>query len=120
MKRLKTYSQILEYLLGHKGLTFNIRNGLPARHRSGYYVSLPNGITLEITRMSVDTIHDFIIDRLFEIGKPHHYLGMWIHNDVVYVDVSRWVRSYDKALSYARANNQKAFYDVTKGQVIYT
>ena len=47
------------------------------------------------------------------------YIGLWIDDDYVYIDISINIKSYDLAVAFARLNNQLAIYDVYENTTIY-
>lgn len=46
-----------------------------------------------------------------------YFLGAWVYNEEVYLDISRKFDSEPEALEFARANEQKAIYNAETKQV---
>ena len=57
--------------------------------------------------------------REFIGNKKGLYIGLWLDNEVMYVDVSIHIVNYLRALEVARNNEQKAIYDLQKNDSIY-
>jgi hypothetical protein len=117
---LKTFEQIRAHVIKHGGLTLSLRDGQIPEHKTGYYVSLKNGLIIQSIALSVTVIHDFIIDHLWILNLSGFFLGIWYDKktSLVYIDVTKWIREKSRALSFGYDNNQKAIYDVKHGKVI--
>ena len=51
--------------------------------------------------------------------KLNAFVGGWLDNGLVYLDVSKHFTDKDKALEFARQEKQIAIYDIEKGESIY-
>ena len=57
--------------------------------------------------------------REFIKDKKGLFIGLWLEDDILYIDVSIHIVNYSKALKVARKNEQKAIYDLQKNDSIY-
>lgn len=85
----------------------------------GYMVSL-KGQEIKVNKNDIQGIkkeiekkRDFIQD------KKGLYIGLWLDNDIMYVDVSIHIIDYMEALEIARNNDQLAIFDLQKKDSIY-
>ena len=51
--------------------------------------------------------------------KKGYYIGLWVENDILYIDISKHIINYNKALEVARNNKQLAIYDLKNDKNIY-
>ena len=47
------------------------------------------------------------------------YIGLWVDNGLMYVDISKHIINYNRALEVARNNKQLAIYDLKNDKSIY-
>ena len=87
--------------------------------KSGFMVSIrdilkmPLDLWLELEEQS--SINDYS-----EIAKNvNGYIGCWIDNGDVYIDISANIQDRGQALKVARENGQLAIYDIEKNESIY-
>ena len=85
----------------------------------GFMVSL-KGQEVKIDKNDIQGIkreiekkRDFIQD------KKGLFIGLWLEDDILYIDVSIHIINYLRALEVARNNDQKAIYDLQKNDSIY-
>ena len=64
-------------------------------------------------KKEIEKKRDFIQD------KKGLYIGLWLDNDIIYVDVSIHIIDYMEALEIARNNDQLAIFDLKKKDSIY-
>ena len=85
----------------------------------GYMVSL-KGQEVKIDKSDIQGIKREIEEkRKFIKDKKGLYVGLWLDNDVMYVNVSIYIINYLRALEVARKNEQKAIFDLKKKDSIY-
>jgi hypothetical protein len=102
----------------HGGATLRL-DGRPAPAH-GYAVA-PHKDSETIANIATirDALAAFIANNRAELSQPRHYIGAWIQDDDVYLDVSIVTRSQRDAFSIARAADQLAIYDLDRGCTIY-
>lgn len=85
----------------------------------GYMVSLRgqekkvNKNNIEEIKKEIEKKRDFIKD------KKGLYIGLWVDNDIMFIDVSTHIIDYLEALEIARNNEQLAIYDLKNDKSIY-
>ena len=85
----------------------------------GFMVSI-KGQEVKIDKNDIEEIKKEVEKkREFIKDKRGLYVGLWIEDDVLYIDVSIHIIDYVKALEVARNNDQKAIYDLKKNDSIY-
>ena len=105
-------------IIENKGATldYNYNN---FNSENGFMVSLKgqevkvNKNDIENIKKEIEKKKDFIQD------KKGLYVGLWLEDDILYIDVSIHIINYLRALEVARNNEQKAIYDLQKNDSIY-
>ena len=85
----------------------------------GYIVSL-KGQEVKIDKNDIQGIKKEIEKkREFIKDKKGLYVGLWLEDDILYIDVSVHIVNYLRALEVGRNNEQKAIYDLKNNDSIY-
>ena len=85
----------------------------------GYMVSL-KGQEVKIDKTDIQGIKKEIEKKREFIGnKKGLYIGLWLEDDILYIDVSIHIINYLRALEVARNNDQKAIFDLKNKDSIY-
>ena len=97
-------------------LDYNLKD---FKSNNGFMVSI-KGQEIKVNKNDIQGIkkeiekkRDFIQD------KKGLYIGLWLDNDIMFVDVSIHIIDYLEALEIARKNEQLAIYDLKKKDSIY-
>lgn len=107
MEIIKNGGSTLDYNLND----FNSENG--------FMVSL-KGQEVKIDKSDIQGIKREIEEkRKFIKDKRGLFIGLWLEDDILYIDVSIHIVNYLRALEVARNNEQKAIYDLQKNDSIY-
>ena len=89
------------------------------KSNDGFMVSL-KGQEAKIDKNDIQGIQKEIEKkREFIKDKKGLFVGLWVNNDVIYVDVSIHIIDYLEALEVARNNEQLAIYDLKNNDSIY-
>ena len=110
-------NRIIE-IIENKGATldYNYNNFKSDR---GYMVSL-KGQEVKVNKNDIENIKKEIEKkREFIKDKKGLFIGLWLEDDILYIDVSIYIIDYLKALEVARNNEQKAIYDLQKNDSIH-
>lgn len=87
-----------------------------ATMNSGYMVSL-KGYEL---KTSIKELTSEILKRYKKLAKLNTaYIGLWLDNNVLYIDISINVKDKNQAVEIARKNNQLAIYDCKNSESVY-
>lgn len=86
---------------------------------TGYMVSL-DGYEAKINIDNIEAIKKEIETKKEEAQKiKNSYIGLWVENGLLYVDISKHIKNYNRALEVARNNKQLAIYDLKNNDSIY-
>lgn len=109
--------KMIEEILKNGGATLDTNyNNFNAN--AGYMVSL-YGYETKINIDNIDAIKKEIETKK-EIAKQlNAYVGLWVDNVLMYVDISKHIINYNRALEVARNNEQLAVYDIKNDKSIY-
>ena len=85
----------------------------------GYMVSI-KGQETQVNKNDIQGIkREIEKKREFIKNKKGLYIGLWLEDDILYIDVSIYIIDYLKALEVGRNNDQKAIFDLNKKDSIY-
>ena len=85
----------------------------------GFMVSV-KGQEVKVNKNDIQGIKKEIENkREFIKDKKGLFIGLWLEDDILYIDVSVHIINYLRALEVARNNEQKAIYDLEKNDSIY-
>ena len=85
----------------------------------GFMVSL-KGQEVKVDKNNIEEIKKGVEKKREYIkDKKGLYVGLWLDNEIMYIDVSIHIIDYMEALEVARNNDQKAIYDLQKNNSIY-
>lgn len=85
----------------------------------GFIVSI-KGQEVKVDKNDIEEIKKEIEKkREFIKNKEGLYIGLWLEDDTIYIDVSIHIINYLKALEVARKNEQKAIFDLKNKDSIY-
>lgn len=85
----------------------------------GFMVSL-KGQEVKVDKNDIENIKKEIEKkREFIKDKKGLYVGLWLDDEVMYIDISIHIIDYVEALEVARNNEQKAIYDLKNNDSIY-
>lgn len=105
-------------IIENKGATldYNLNN---FNSDNGFMVSI-KGQEVKVNKNDIKEIKKEIEKKREFIGnKKGLYIGLWLDNDIMYVDVSIHIIDYLEALEVARNNDQLAIFDLKKKDSIY-
>jgi len=117
MSHLRTFKEIIKYCNRYQGVTLRIPSCEIASYKTGYFVSIEGGQIVTHLEFTSDILSDFIIDNSDKLSHGF-LLGIWYDKEHVYLDLTKWIQGYSKALSFGRDNKQIAIYDVKNQKVI--
>lgn len=107
-------------LLDEPGFTFHDFPGdAPS---SGYMVSVNPEAEHILPEYDVtsDDLGEYMDIWGWELHDPNKFIGGWVHQGKLYLDISTWEPSLEDAALLAKAHNQIAIYDLTNDQEIMT
>lgn len=105
-------------IIENKGATLN-KDYNSFTSDNGFMVSL-KGEEVQVNKNNIEEIKKEIENKkkLIE-NKKGLYIGLWLENDIMFIDVSIHIIDYLEALEVARNNDQLAIFDLEKKDSIY-
>ena len=101
---------------GGATLDYNYNN---FKSENGFMVSL-KGQEVKVNKNDIENIKKEIEKkREFIKDKKGLFIGLWLEDDILYIDVSVHIVNYLRALEVGRKNEQKAIFDLQKNDSIY-
>lgn len=88
---------------------------LPTR---GYFVSDNGGEIIALHAFGVPAVRKFIHENLFALSQAGVYVGAWVNDDKVYLDITRHYHNRVSALNEAAKQNQLAIWDISNDKEI--
>lgn len=111
-------NKFIQLLKENSGVSYNMITK-EYNPNKGFFVSLPNLETkVSLNSLNVDNIATFINKHRTLLQDKTKFIGGWIDNDTVYLDISEQIFDKREALERGYKHNQLAIYDANLGQVI--
>jgi len=119
-----TATNVVEAVKANGGVSLNIDGAAPT---SGFMVSLgakwsyvASADVLDDIASAVNVVGGFLNRHKVELSAKTNYLGAWLYEGQVYLDVSECVSDIDDAVNAGIERNQIAVWDVVAGAEIAT
>ena len=111
-------NKFIQLLKENSGVSYNMITK-EYNPNKGFFVSLPNLETkVDLKSLKVNDIATFINKHRSLLQDKTKFIGGWIDNDTVYLDISEQIFDKREALERGYKHNQLAIYDANKGEVI--
>lgn len=114
--------ELLEFISENGGITLEPKSLEPVKFSDGYQVSVLDILTLNTQNMGEQDLWDVLqIARRKAIEHEHDrknvvYIGLWVDNGLLYVDLSVRIEALSDAVFVAREKQQKAIYSWYDGK----
>ena len=111
-------NKMIKEILKNGGATLDVNyNNFNAS--IGYMVSI-KGHEKKININDIENIKKEITKKMKLVkNKKGYYVGLWVDNDILFIDISKHIIKYNRALEVARNNKQLAIYDLKNDKSIY-
>lgn len=109
---MKSIKSIYKLILKNGGFTKDLK------HNSGYMVSVKK---FEKT-LKIDDFKTFkkLYKEYVKTAKIlNAFVGVWVDNNIIYLDISYHFYHYKKAFEYGTQQQQKAIYNIKENKSIY-
>ena len=115
-----TLKELLEQIENRKGFTYSMKTGNMIKYENGYVVSLPgHERRFDQKTFKMNDLQKYILDKIsILLLDDTMYLGAWINDKDVVLDVSIWVKSEHMAKQLGKLYNQKAIWDISNSTEI--
>ena len=111
-------NKFIQLLKENSGVSYNMTTK-EYNQNKGFFVSLPNLETkVSLQSLSVDDIVTFINKHRSLLQDKTKFIGGWVDNDTVYLDISEQIEDKREALERGYKHNQLTIYNANKGEVI--
>ena len=111
-------NKMIKEMINNGGATLDV-NYNNFNSSIGYMVSI-KGHEKKININDIENIKKEISKKMELIkNKKNCFVGLWVDNDILYIDISKHIINYNRALEVARNNKQLAIYDLKNDKSIY-
>lgn len=110
--------ELKKYLIENEGATLTAETLEPSQEKNGYMVSFYGS---EEQIQDINILIDKIYERAEKIKKSNKkrvFVGVWFYNGIWYLDTSRNIKDYKKAVKFGESQKQIAIYDLEKNESI--
>lgn len=120
-QRPKTKLQLMEFYnntIKNLGCTYNIATNEMIQNK-GYFVSIASeGLKMDLDSFTPEILRKYVISKMAFFRYDFFYLGSYIKDNVLYLDVSVKFEREKDAKIYAKHNHQICIYDAERAQII--
>lgn len=101
----------------NKGYSINLNSNVPDK---GYMVSLKNcELQVNLFNFNSRLLKEYINTHIVLLSNPKCFIGTWIENDIVFIDISMNLKNRRASLAFAQDNGQIAIIDVLQNKTVY-
>ena len=111
----KFTKKLYNKMIKNGGLTIN-RHMEELTHNIGYMVSV-YGYEKKLNNFSFEEVGK-VVSEYQKIVKGALYIGFWIDDGVLYIDISKYIYNKSQALKFGKQNKQIAIFDLEKQESI--
>jgi hypothetical protein len=115
MANLKDF---IKATIDNNGATYNLNTG-ELNPTSGYFVGLKGNEKIIGLDNYTKDVQTYVLANSTKLSDKDNYLGSWINEDEIVLDIAVRVDSLDKAIKLGKENEQSAIYDASNKVVIW-
>jgi hypothetical protein len=116
-KAIELRNLVIRKTIENQGCSINLNSEIPDK---GFMVSLKgHELQVNILEFSLDHIDRFIDDNIKLLSNRKCFIGTWVENDIVFIDVSINLKNKRASLAFAQDNGQIAIFDVLQNKTVY-
>ncbi len=93
------------------GITIGL-DGVPKTDGFAFCPTKETERVVSLASLTPEVVEQFIQQNLAALSAPDNYLGLWVDDGTVYIDVSQVLPDEQRALAIAAANQQLAIFDL--------
>ena len=108
-------NELYDEILKNGGLTLD-KNFNKIDKKTGFMVSI-EGFERKLDRFTYEDVKA-VVDEYKSLLKGTLYLGFWIDEGILYIDISKWFRDKSEALKFGKQNKQIAIFDLKNSESI--
>ena len=117
MKNIGIITKIKIDTLKNGGGSFSIFHNEIAD--KGYMCSIKDVVIIELEDFNFSILEDIIEKNFSLLTKKNHYLGTWIEDKKVFIDISKNYKNKNYCLKIAKKLNQLAIFDLNTFTSVY-
>lgn len=108
---------LVEEIIENGGATFNPYTELvPTK---GFMVSVAESEEIiNLKEFTQDVLNTFVRSNVASLLREENFVGVWVENGFVYLDISRNISTLIRAMSMAKEESQLAIYNLDNQKVI--
>lgn len=111
-------SKLKQELIQNNGFSYNINTG-EFNPDYGYFVSIQGfEATFDLSEFEDKNLKQYIMGNSEQLADHDRWLGGWVDDGKVYLDVSLKTEFLERAVYLGILNNQRSVYDAYKSKVI--
>ena len=107
--------KIVNEILLNGGISLDVRTNRTIDKKTGYMVAMEGKESTCLSCVFDKKILDLFIEehlKWLTSLNTESFLGAWVDNGIVYLDVSFYVENKESAINYGMMENQLAIYDI--------
>lgn len=106
-------TKIVNKILKDGGITLDIKTNQTLTKHYGYMIAISGcELTIPVEELTKKVIDEYIEDNLTILNQDRYFLGAWVNEGLVYLDVSKFSGKLLNALWLGHFENQLAIYDL--------
>lgn len=113
------YSKIIKETLKNNGGSFNVSKSKIKKPLKGFMCSIKDLLIVDKKDFNVKLIKSLVKNNFSLLKNSKNYLGTWIDEGKVYIDISSNFKDRNEALQVAEKSNQIEIYDINNNTSIY-
>ena len=113
------YKKIIKETLKNNGGSFNVSKSKIKKPLKGFICSIKDLLIIDKKDFNVKLIKSLVKQEFNLLKNDKYFIGTWLENGKVYIDISSNFSNLEKALEVAENNKQLAIYDINENKTIY-
>lgn len=113
------YSKIIKETLKNNGGSFNVSKSKIKKPLKGFMCSIKDLLIIDKKDFNVKLLKSLVKQEFNLLKNDKYFIGTWLENNKIYIDISENFTSKEKALQVAKKNSQIAIFDLNEMKSIY-
>lgn len=101
-------------ILTNSGASYSLKYGdLSGRNLWAYSIHKDREVKIPVSDFGPQDVKNYVLENSDLLSNDRYFLGAWIENGHVYLDVSKGDKSKQRAIKEAKANGQLAIFNLS-------